>query len=298
MAAHRNDYADAAEQRVRVAVDSCALLTADYASQHQVAVARMGICVGQETIPDSPELGYGAIYRRVAQDPYLRAWCTAPKPDNWVAAIDRVSDGVDAVVCLTVSARLSASYDSARVAAQLAMDANPKLEVRVVDSGAVSGALNLMSMDVVRAVESGSSIDEMEDVVRRARDSLHAIAVLDNLDRLHFIAQVPRLARRAATMLKIKPIVKHDSNGFSLIGRPITRSAALRRMMGIIAADIGHDTPARFVVLHVDAPGRGWSIASQIQTRFNCQYLNIADFHPFIGLYAGSGAVGVAWHRV
>ena len=258
----------------------------------------MGICIGQDTFTDEPELGYRAIYRQAEQQPDVHAWCTAPKPDEWLAAIQRASQNLEAVVCLTVASRLSASFDSARVAAQQAMEANPELDVRVIDSGTISGALNLMSMEVAHAISAGAYIDQVENVVRQSRDSLRTIAVIDTLDRLHFLARVPRILLRAAARMRIKPVVTYQDEGFKLVGRPITHRAALRKMMRFISDDIGHQNSAHIVVLHVDAPERAWSVASQLQTRFSCKSLDIAEFHPFVGLYAARGAIGVAWKKI
>ena len=33
----------------------------------------------------------------------------------------------------------------------------------------------------------------------------------------------------------------------------------------------------------------------QIRERFDCQFMNVADFHPFVGFYSGIGTVGIAW---
>ena len=142
-------------RRVGIAVDSCALLTPEFIENNRVAVAPMRINIGRDSFPDNPRLDYNAFYGLLANEPNLRAWTAAPKPDVWLDAINQAARGVDAVVCITVAAGLSASYDSARVAAKTATESNPKLDIRVIDSGTISGALKLMAMDVTRAVDLG-----------------------------------------------------------------------------------------------------------------------------------------------
>ena len=73
--------------------------------------------------------------------------------------------------------------------------------------------------------------------------------------------------------------------------------SAIRRMLREISDDLGFDT-ARFLVLHVDAPDRAKSIATQIRANCDCELMIISDFHPFIGLYAGRGAIGIAWQKI
>lgn len=261
---------------------------------NSIAVAQMRINVGEEEFVDSPDLDYIDLYRRVASDPNMRAWVSAPKPDQWFATIDRAASNFDAVVCLTVAAGLSASYDSARVAAQQFTSENPNVNVRIVDSGTISGALKLLSMDMARAVELGSDVCGVISAIDASRSNLRTIATLDDLSRIQMIANTPRFAISAARILKIKPVVTFASDEFQLVSKPITFWAAKRRMFRALRSSIG-DAVAGFVVLHVDAEERAESVAAEIRSRFDCQYMNISDFHPFIGLYAGRGAIGIAW---
>ena len=284
-------------RKVGLAVDSCALLPPEFVSINAIAVAQMRINFGEEEFVDSPNLDYPKLYRRVARNPNIRAWVSAPKPDQWFAAINRAVSNFDAVVCLTVAAGLSASYDSARVAAQQFTTENSGVDVRVVDSGTISGALKLLSMDMARAVERGSDIDGVISAIDASRSTLRTIAALDELNRVHLIANTPGFALGAARILNIKPVLTFASDEFQLVGRPITFAAARRRMLQALRSHIG-DSPVGFVVLHVDAKERAESIAAEIRSRFDCQYMNISDFHPFIGLYAGRGAIGIAWQKL
>ena len=284
-------------RRVGLAVDSCALLSPEFVSMNAIAVAQMRLNIGEEEFSDSPDLDYPELYRRVSGDPNTRAWASAPKPDQWYDTINQAADGFDAVVCLTVAAGLSASYDSARVAAQRFKTENPSVDVRVVNSETISGALKLLSMDIARAVELGFDIDGVISATHESKSTLRTIATLDNLDRMHLIANTPHFVINTARILSIKPVVTFTTDEFRLVAKPVSLGAARRRMFQAMESDIG-ENPARFVVLHVDAEDRAQSVADELRSKFDCQFMNISDFHPFIGFYAGPGAIGIAWQRI
>lgn len=281
-------------RRVGIAVDSCALLTPGFIANNRVAVAPMRINIGAETFEDSPDLDYNALYQRLDDEPNLRAWTAAPKPQVWLDAINDAAREVDAVICITVAAGLSASYDSARVAAKNATESNPNLDVRVIDSGTISGALKLMAMDITRAVDLGMDADEIHNVIREKRDGLRTVAYVNSLDRLHLIARTPRTAIAVAKRINIKPVITYTPEGFKLVATPFSPGAAQRRMFRIISDDV-NDEPTKFIVLHSGAYERAVEISMQIRDRFDCQFMNVADFHPFVGFYSGKGAIGIAW---
>ncbi len=284
-------------RRVAIAADSCALLTSEFVNTHNIPVAKMRINIGEDSFTDNFDLDYSEIYRSLAGEPETRAWVSAPLPEEWLETIRKASQHAESVICIAVAAGLSASYDSALVAAETARNEMKNIDIRVVDSATISGALKMLVMDATRATDVGLDADGIIDQIRRAQSDLRTIAALDTLNRMHHIANTPRTAIRLASALNIKPVVTFDTDEFRLIAKPISMRIAIRRMLRNIAQDLG-DAPARFVVLHVDAPDRAGSIARQILSMCDCQLMDISDFHPFIGLYAGQGAIGIAWQKL
>ncbi len=284
-------------RRVAIAADSCALLTREFITTHNIPVAQMRIKIGDESFTDSADLNYSELYASIANEPEKRAWVSAPLPEEWLETIRQASQHAESVICIPVAAGLSASYDSARVAAETARNERIDVDIRVVDSGTISGALKMLVMDATRATDVGLDADGVVAQIRQAKSELRTIAALDTLNRMHHIANAPRSAIRIASTLNIKPIVTFDIDEFRLISKPISMRIAIRRMLRNIADDLG-DSQARFVVLHVDAPDRARSIANQIRDACDCQLMDISDFHPFIGLYAGQGAIGIAWQKL
>ena len=280
-----------------IAVDSCALLSREFVDVHTVPVAPMRINIGGDSFTDSPDLNYSNLYRRVALEPETRGWASAPVPAEWLETIKKASPNVDAVICLTVSAGLSASFDSARVAAEMSRNENQNLDVRVIDSGTILGALHLLVTEAVRAMERGLDANAVVAHIEHTKSQLRTIAALDDLNRIHHVANTPRAAINIANTLNIKPVVTFDIDEFRIIAKPMSMRSAIRRMLREISDDLGSDT-ARFTVLHVDALDHAISIAAQIRASCDCELMIISDFHPLVGLYAGTGAIGIAWQKV
>ena len=285
------------DRRVAIAVDSCALLSPEFVDVHNVPVAPMRINIGGDSFIDSSDLNYSELYSRSALEPETRGWASAPVPAEWLETIEKASPNVEAVICLTVAAGLSASYDSARVAAEMSRRANKDLDVRVIDSGTISGALHLLATETVRATEQGLDANAIVEHIELTKTNLQTIATLDDLNRIHHIANTPRTIINLAHSLNVKPVVTFDIDEFRIVAKPMSMRSAIRRMLREISDDLGTET-ARFVVLHVDAPERARSIAAQIRESCDCELMLISDFHPFIGLYAGCGAIGIAWQKI
>ena len=295
MAPNDDSTIDKSNRRVAIAIDSCASFDRDFLASHSIQVAQMRINIGDDSITDSPDLDYSELYRRIDANPDTQTAVAAPVPDQWLRTIKAASHNVEAVICIPVAAGLSASYDSARVAAEIAREDLGGIDIRVIDSGTMSGALKLLAIDAMDAAARGLNADEVVNHIQSSKLKVKTVATIDNLNRIRHIANAPPMLIRLAKTLNIKPVVSFTEDGFHLAAKPFSIQDATRRMIRIIADDIGN-SPASFIVLHADAPNRAQSVANQIRTLLNAKSVDISDFHPFTGFYAGRGSVGIAWH--
>ncbi len=285
------------DKKVGIAVDSSAPLGAQLLARHRVAIAPMTIHIGDDAFPDAVDLNTIDLYRDLSRNPNQRAWLSAPTPESWLEAIEYAAEGVDGVLCMTVASGLSASFDSARVAAEMARNRLPNVKVRVLDSGLVSGGFALLVTDTLRQVDLEFDLDTVHDIAEATKSRIHTIASLDSLTRIHHIARLPRYALRLAQLLHLKPVISYDDDGFNAVAKPFTKNASNRAMLRRLHDQLG-DQPARFMVLHADAPERATALASEIREQFDCQLMILSDIHPFIGIHAGRGTVGITWQQL
>ncbi len=230
-------------------------------------------------------------------NPNQRISVAAPDPTRWLQAIQAAARNVDSVLCLTLSAGLSASYDSARVAADAARKAVSTVNVQILDSNTVSGALALLAATACETAARDAEIQEVIDSVESAKHDITTVATLDTLQHLRGVARIPARVLRVADRASVKPLVEFSDDGFRLIGGTVTTRLTHRRLLRALRTSLG-ERPARFVVLHVESEARARLLARSIRTDFECETVAVSDFHPFIGLHAGRGALGVAWQRM
>src|SRR4051794_5874941 len=103
---------------VRIVTDSSCDLTAEAGAGHSIEAVPLTIRFGDEEFEDGPELPAEAFYDKLAASPHFPE-TAAPAPGRFEAAFRRQqSAGADAVVCINLSAGLSATMQSAQNAAR------------------------------------------------------------------------------------------------------------------------------------------------------------------------------------
>ncbi|MGH9181557.1 MAG: DegV family protein, partial [Acidimicrobiales bacterium] len=143
---------------VRVVTDSSCDLPDDIAAEHGIGVVPLNIRFGTEEFVDRRDLTAAQFWARCASSP-VPPETSAPSPGSFEQAFRAAAgEGGDAVVCITLSDRLSATGASARTAAQALVG---ELDVRVVDSRSVTLGLGMMAVAAARLAASGASVDEV-----------------------------------------------------------------------------------------------------------------------------------------
>lgn len=278
---------------VAIVTDSaCALPTALVAS-HRIHVASMEVTIGDETFEDGPDGALDDFYVRLRTAEKLPT-TSAPKPGTWLDAFRSASAQADAIFCVTLSANLSAAFDAARVAAEMAETELPDTPVTVFDSRAAAGSQALIVLECARLARRGSTVNEIESRARDISQRVRLLAYLDTLEYVHRGGRVPKIAVWATDLFNIKPVMEFTAGRVGSIARPRSRSGAFKRLLKETTSDL-MGRRAHINVMHADAADEAQSLLRQLEERLECAEIFLAQFHPFMGAHTGPGLVGVSY---
>src|SRR5918997_6164691 len=126
---------------VRIVTDSSCDLPQELADELGIEIVPLTIRFGDEELVDRRELSTKDFWARCATSSVLPE-TSAPAPGEFEAAFRRLADhGADGIVCVNLSGALSATIQSAEVAAKAVADVVP---VRVIDSRTLTMGLGMI----------------------------------------------------------------------------------------------------------------------------------------------------------
>lgn len=298
---------------IRLITDSAVGLPDSVLKKHSISVARMEINIGDKSYLDDIDIDPLHIYQELRSNPDARASVSAPKPSEWLQTITHAaSQGARAVICITLSARLSASYDSAKVAAQMANNATlPDIDVKIIDSNTVAGSQALIVLQAARTIAQASNnntntcIESIIESIEKSKSKVRFLGMLDTLDHIHRIGKVPHPILQAAKMLNIKPVLSYDTHGINIIAKPLYRQAAINRILKEMETDLipnatqqpEQRSVTHINIMHADALHQAENLRHQIEKRLHSvpHHIQTTILHPFISIHTGPGFIGIAW---
>ncbi len=137
----------------------------------------------------------------------------APSPNDFLKAFG----DADEVYVLTISSKLSGSYNSANIAKQMYEEEFPERTVHVFDTKSATAGQTLSVLKLNEYIKEGLSkiniIKEMENTI----DKMDLYFILDKYDNLVKNGRMNPLIAKFASTLSIKPICRGENGEVALI---------------------------------------------------------------------------------
>ena len=273
---------------VRVICDTACDLPQELAQSYGISLVPLHVRFGSKEFVDREELSTKDFWRLCSSSGDLPE-TAAPAPGAFHAAFESAAaSGASAVLCVTISSRLSATFDSA---SQAAAEMGPALPVEVFDSRSVTMGEGLVAVAAAEAAREGNDLAGVLSAAESTRRRLFVFGAIDTLENLRRGGRIGGAAAALGALLSIKPVIEVRDGVVEEESKQRTRGRSLRYLasklraagpverlaiMGAEAADFDE-----FVALTTDIG----SLKPKI----------LADIGPVVGTHAGPGAIGVAW---
>jgi DegV family protein with EDD domain len=274
--------------RIRVVTDSASDLPQEYAARLDIDVVSLTIRFGEEEFTDRVDLSPDEFWAKCKNSKTLPE-TAAPSPGAFQEAYERAKvDGCDGVLVLTLSSLLSATHQSASLAAEAVANA---IDVRVIDTLSVSMGQGLIAIDLAETAKGGADLD---DLVQRAGELMKKGGVVATLDTLEHLIKGGRIGGAKALLgqvLSIKPLVELKNGVVAEAGRQRTRAKALT---AVANAALAHAPLRRLALIHgaCNDVATLQELIKDIPSEFP---VILTDIGPVVGAHGGPGIMGLTW---
>jgi DegV family protein with EDD domain len=272
---------------IAIVTDSAAALPPDLAASAGVTVVPMWLTV--QGVPE-PE-GRRPLEELVAQD---NVSTSAPTPGEFEHVIKDTSRASNGVLVLTIAGSMSATYQSAAVAAQAVGG-----EVRVVDTATAGGAEALVVLAAAEAAKAGASLDVVEARARKVIERVRLVATISSLDHLVRSGRVPGIAGWAGRRLNINPLFEFRGGSVRRLRPALSREAALDRIVQLVRRDAPAAGEGRnrlhVAALHALAREVADDLLARITATDDVATAFVGEFGPVMVVHTGPGLAGLAW---
>ncbi len=275
---------------IRVVTDSSCDLPSGLVDALGIEVVPLTIRFGTEEFVDGEELSSAEFWERLEHSSVLPE-TAAPSPGAFEARFrSLIARGATGIVCINLSSHLSATMQSAQVAAA---SVGAECPVQVIDSRSASMGLGNLCLTAARRAADGDPLDSIVAEVVDRRDRTRLFAALDTLEYLKRGGRVGNARALLGSMLSIKPIIELRGGVVEEAEKVRTRSKALRAL----AARASEGPIEHLAVLHGNADDID-DLFELLMPVFPRDEVITGVVGPVIGTHAGPRVIGVSYQSV
>jgi DegV family protein with EDD domain len=272
---------------VRIVTDSACDLPEAVCEQLGIEVVPLSIRFGEREYVDRKELSTDAFWRELESASTLPE-TAAPSVGAFEETFRKLSDeGADGIVCINLSAKMSATMQSAQVAAK-ALDGETPIEI--IDSMSASMGIGNLALIAARRAANGATVEEIVREVEDARARQHVYAAVDTLEYLRKGGRIGGAQAMLGSMLSIKPVIVVKDGAVEQGGKVRTRSKALRFLIDQIPAG----KVEMISVLHANAPDID-EFLKMLEPVVPDAEVVVGKIGPVVGVHTGPRLMGIAW---
>lgn len=213
--------------------DSCTDVTQELLNKTDIFLVPLAIQIGEDIILDDSTLNQSTLLQKMkrSNESPITA-CPAPE------AYMNLFYGEEDVYVVTLSSKLSGSYNSASVAKNMYLEENKEKNIAVIDSLSASIGQTLILLKIKELAEQGMPFTKVVEEAEKFRDGMATKFVLESLENLRKNGRLSTVKAFLANTLNLKPIMR--SNGHGEIEK-MDQARGMKRALDMLIASIVKD---------------------------------------------------------
>lgn len=277
---------------IKLMIDSAADIGRDEAAAKGIIMVPMLITIGEEEFYDGVDLSAQRFWEKMVESDVL------PKTSlindfRWEEAFAEHTKGGDELIVITISSKLSGTYESAKRAAE-----NFANSVYVIDSLNACVGERLLCEYAQRLIKQGLSAQEIVTELEEKKTKLKVMALLGTLEYLKKGGRISTTVAFAGELISLKPVVGVVNGEVKLLGKAIGSKKGNNLLNKLVqdAGGIDFSMPVATVWSGLDTAMLDKYVADSASL-WSGRIASVPKFllGATIGTHVGPGAVGVAF---
>lgn len=276
---------------VRIILDSTVDVIPEI--KERFAVVPLTVHFGEEEYIDGVTIDHKTFYEKLVESDVLPSTSQAT-PAAFAKVYEEVTAAGDSAVVITLSGKLSGTYQSAVIAAQ------DYENVYVVDSNSAAIGSGILAEMALELVDSGMDAAAVAARLTEERENICLVALVDTLEYLQRGGRLSKVAAFAGGLLSIKPVITLQDGAVAVLGKARGSKQGNNLLVTEIQKAGGVDFTKPVLLGYTglsDVLLQKYMEDSEALWKFGTDSLHTTVVGSVIGTHAGPGAVAVAFFK-
>lgn len=215
-------------------------------------------------------------------------------PQRYVETMEPILKRGNDVLYVGMSSGVSASFNSAQMAAAQLRPQYPGRRVCLVDTLGASLGEGLLALEAARCRDEGMDVSAVAARLDEMRLRMCQVFTVDDLKYLRATGRLSNAKAALATVLHIKPLLKGDTRGKIV---SFARARGRARSIAELAAQYDKyvvDAESQTIgIAHADCPEDAAALAELLKRNYPPREIMTVVYEPVTGSHVGPGALAL-----
>jgi DegV family protein with EDD domain len=272
---------------IKIITDSLGDIPADIVKKLDITVVPIQVLFGTESFRDGVDMTTEQFYARLVGSKTLPT-TAVPALGTFSEIYDKVAEKTDEIIVLTISHKLSGTFETASRAAQIM---KKKVRIKVIDSLQVIMGEGLLVIEAARAAQAK---EKFEDIVKDIQNNIHRVDDRMAFDTLEYLKRGGRIGAAQAflgSILKLNPILCIKDGEVYPLARERSRAKALEVLYNFVA---GYSRVDAVAVEDATTPQEADALVQRLQALHPDKAIYRSKVSAVIGVHVGPSVIAVS----
>jgi len=272
----------------------------DEVAQHNISIVPFYISFDHTNyIRVGVDISNDEYFNRLISEKGLFPKTSQPNPQDFVDASAPHLQAGDDVLILTISSKLSGSYNSAALAVHMAKEEYPEQTITVIDTLSGSIAQGLILREAIKMRDAGYSLANTADILRKILQTTRVYFTIDTVEYLRRGGRVGPTTAAVGGILGLRPILHLVEGEIQQLDNVRGKKNALRLIEEGLVHTLKDETEnINISIGHIRSEEDALTFKAKTEAALGMTIPNpVTAIGAAIGTHAGPGALAFAYCR-
>jgi len=254
---------------------------------------------GETFMKEGVDITTDDYFARLIADKTLHPKTSQPSPQDYIDAYTPHLEAGHDILSLTISSKLSGSFTSATLAANMLKEDYPERTITILDSLNVCIGQGLILQEISKMRDAGYSLAKTVETAQKVLESTRVYVTLDTLEYLKRGGRVGPTTAFVGGILGLRPILQVENGQVSQLDNVRGKARAIKLMQeAMVDALSGETQNLNISIGHILNQAEAETFKAGAEASLSTKIANpITKVGVAIGTHAGPGALAFAYCR-
>jgi DegV family protein with EDD domain len=274
---------------IHIVTDSSCDLPDDLTKRYNIHKIPLTVTIDGIEYAEGRDIAPREFYEKMSKSANLPK-TAQPSPAVFSKVFKELQGQEDEILCLTISSKLSGTYQSAVLAKEMS-----EVNGTVFDTLAGSLGQGLQAIRAAELAEQGFSIKQIINGLEKYRQNMTILILLDTLENIVKGGRLSRFQGSIAKVLNVKVLLQGVEGAVVLMEKVRGKKRFLERALQVIGEKGKDFSGKRFGITHLNNLTDAEFLKSEIIKRYNPKEVIVNFMGSTMGTYAGSGGIIISF---